>query len=651
MRLPSWTPCIADADDFDCSDCDVGWGPCPLRTDSSRRHFRATRARIRAGRPDLPTYLSALAESEATNLAIRHLFPLPAAMIREGLSRELQEGLTDADLESILLASDHFIQTSPHMFKASGVARSPAEPSHDHDVDLTSGAQLARLAARSSTLSSEDQRRAFKRLAGLKLGASYPSRDTALRAMDRTIDELAQRVLRREGWSIADAQSAALGDAAVTGTAEGEDELKERHQLLSAIQASAMLASRQPQDLDREATALGAALVIANLRLVLSICERIANGRSMELVDVFQEGAVGLLKAMGSFDPFRGFAFSTYATWWIRQAAQRAVADQDRTIRLPVHMVDTVNRLSRVTRELGIKLSREPTMEEIADAMSSIGLEAVSPDRVHEVQQYSKDAISLDAQLARSGPADYASSLGSRLVDRGIESPEDGAIAASAREALQVALSSIAAKERRVLELRFGLADGRARTLEEVGGHFNLTRERIRQIEAKALTRLRHPSRKRPLEGYLGPARQLDRPRRSSPPSLLKSFSTWDRPPAHEPPQFRDVDPIDVVRGMYVTIGDRVARVCTLGAGYAIATTSGWGLYPNSVDSDDRGPWCRCTRPETSMAHMYAFLGAVPARYPGVPEVGRCCESCLRAVHPSAGAAANARPDPAPGLT
>ena len=295
------------------------------------------------------------------------------------------------------------------------------------------------------------------------------------------------------GEKVVEEENLVLTDEEITKDININDPVR---MYLKEIGRISLLSSEEEMDLSvRIANGDEAAknvLAESNLRLVVSIAKRYV-GRGLLFLDLIQEGNIGLMKAVEKFDYGKGYKFSTYATWWIRQAITRALADQARTIRVPVHMVETINKMARVQRQMTLELNREPSDEELAEKMG------ISVEKVREVMKISQDPVSLDTPIGEEDD----SHLGDFIKDERSMSPEEYATNEILKEEIQNVLMTLQEREREVLELRFGLVDGTSHTLEEVGKKFNVTRERIRQIEAKALRKLRHPSRAKKLKDFL----------------------------------------------------------------------------------------------------------------------------------------------------
>jgi RNA polymerase primary sigma factor len=297
-----------------------------------------------------------------------------------------------------------------------------------------------------------------------------------------------------EGTGSSDTVKMYLREIGRVDLLSADDERKLAMRIELTLLAGALDATerRRIKEIIRDGNDANDKLVEANLRLVVSIAKRYV-GRGMNLLDLVQEGNLGLMRAVEKFDYTKGFKFSTYATWWIRQAITRSIADQARTIRIPVHMVEHMNRVVRVQRQLAQELEREPTIEELAEKT------ALTPERVREIQRIAQDPLSLDSPVGEEDD----SNLGDFIEDSGADAPADVATRRMLAQAVEQALDELSEREQEVMRLRYGLVDGQARTLEEVGKEFGVTRERIRQIEAKTLAKLRHPQRSQKLKEFL----------------------------------------------------------------------------------------------------------------------------------------------------
>ncbi len=541
MRYPRWTPCFADPDDFSCNDCEIGFvTKCPLRTDQTLRAYLAAIFRHRhAAGMDAGDLLS-LGARAAQTMLLGDL-SLPASVIRERIGSSASP-YSDEQLGRAIRSVSGVDETSPGMFRRTGEITIDAEVA---PILSTAGAAIARDIVRSTVPSAGDQTRLHRRLSAASKLSSYDSRREAIGDLEAQISALSDEVLGVEGWSVSDAVGYATSARPIRPPPTNDG--GKRTALLTAIAAHVLLERMAPNDASVEHVQLSAMALMQNQKLVASLAVRYSHGGGMLFADLFQEGMIGLRRAVERFDPFRGYAFSTFATPWIRQAITRAIADQARTIRIPVHMVETINRLIHVHRTLLQQLGREPTAEEIArrmtrdaivrelrdqlqreptedelDEREAIGPQTISPEKVREIMMVSQEPVSLETPIreeediepgmlvqASVRAADgiltaFDGHLGDFIPDLASVAPADAASHQLLKEQVKGVLDSLTPRERRVLQLRFGLEDDRSRTLEEVGRDFNVTRERIRQIEAKALRKLRHPTRSQKLKDYLG---------------------------------------------------------------------------------------------------------------------------------------------------
>ena len=520
MRLPSWTPCKADPDRFRCQECEIGFVPrCDLRADESLRFYQSQTHALRT-RGGLDQKRGAIIASRAWDALRGHSLSVSPGLVLDLLGTSLP-ATSIGEVQAALRTSELFVETSPAMFRVRPMGGIAWDTTHSR-LRLQSGSLIASLLADATPPEPAPQHRLHCRLAGLDLARRFPSREAGLRELEARIDVFADRLLGDLGWSITTAVALATGQIHIR-PASGMS-ADERSQFLQTVSAHTILQSATPAQAGEEWAARRHEAVLGNLRLVASIALSMRTSGAVDWADRFQEGVIGLANAVGKFDPYKGFKFSTYATWWIRQAITRAIADQARTIRIPVHMVETINRLIRVQRTLLQELGREPTIEEIARRMSrdeivrelreklqreptesevddreEQGPQTVSPEKVREIMKVSQEPVSLETPIGE----EEDSHLGDFIPDLASVAPADAASHQLLKEQVEGVLDSLTPRERRVLQLRFGLEDGRSRTLEEVGRDFNVTRERIRQIEAKALRKLNHPSRSRRLQDWL----------------------------------------------------------------------------------------------------------------------------------------------------
>lgn len=511
MKLPSWTPCFVDPVQFDCAECDIGDEPCLLRSDPTLRAFVSAQWRRRK----YQTVRAFELEPAAAQIALESLREIVSsqgvsstpAIAHARLPRELRESLTTTDVAALLAASSEFRQSSPGMFRKAGLEEDDPDGTSIKPGGPTSGAAIEELLAANAPLHADQQRLLLKRFAGLRQVGSFTEIENATSGLSQVIDAELAPVMREERWSLSRIHAFATDGQPVVFSHDDPISVEKRSRLLSAINGLELLVHGSLPELDLERVALRNRLVLANVRLVSDIAYGYSRGRFLEFGDLFHEGLFGLFAALDKFDPFRGFALSTYATPWIRQRVTRALADGDRTIRLPVHAVEELARMRRGGRYAELELDEtRQTVEEVeeesfeteGDDDDEWSIDQLANDDAEELRRFRRFVA------ADTPPIPIDQVAEGRLADsRDVDDPFELAAVSQLSDVISGLLSTLTAREAHVLRRRFGLDDGRSRTLEEVGQDFNLTRERIRQIEAKALKKMRHFKRRRKIDSYL----------------------------------------------------------------------------------------------------------------------------------------------------
>lgn len=478
MRLPRWTPCFVDPDEFSCSDCEVPKPlACPLLLDETRRDFEAARWRRRRGGTgsidDAPDDdISVLVELQETLRQQR--VSVPAELAHKFLPQEARNRLTPAGIKMALRSSEHFRETTPGMFVAVETEGNEA-PKHDA-LPVRSGVAIEALLAIAAPNDATQQLAAFKELSGLRRLASFAESSEIRLALEGVVGELLPSVQARDGLTLTQIHAAATSGIA-TSFANMSEEAKDcRHSLFSAIQALQLLDHDDLREPGNRLVAVRDKLVLANLRLVATIVDSLRRGAFVRWADSFQAGVMGLLAAIDRFDPFMGFAFSTYATHWIRQAATRQLADSDRAIRLPIHVVDELNRVLRSKRQIETGQNGGALSTEIAEHLKADGSD-IDPEHVDKLLALNRSVFSWDAMLDAG-------------VDRATNHHVDAETKSDLRAHLDELLTLLSADQRQILQARFGW-HGEPEALEIVGRRQGVTRERIRQKEARALRLLR----------------------------------------------------------------------------------------------------------------------------------------------------------------
>ena len=461
LRAPADAPCLRDPDSFDCADCEIGWTPrCRLRTDDELRAEGAALWRTHHHVPNLDPHLSGQIERVSLALLQRQGIAVPARLIHSYLPAWMQEECTLDSLTSILRWSQSSWEATPGMFRyVRGDARSIWT-----GFRSSTGAMLSSLLFAHPAPNGRTQTGQLKRLAALAIARRYADRVDASAALEAAVVKLLPLVAD-EGWTVTDLADVAVGRAQLPQRLLNAPS-PERTRLLGGILAVELLRKRNSASIAAEFTTLNDEILTSNVRLVAHEARRYATGEFMHMGDLFQEGFLGLMRALEKFDAYRGFAFSTYATPWIRQKIRRAIADQGRTIRFPVHTVDKLNAI----RSARVRLGRGAIPEAIA---ASCGL---TVDEVRQINRWAQPVLPLTSPLTDR--------MGQVALENAIDAIEWQAT-------LTRHVNDLVVAQRRVLSLRYGLTDGVSRTLAEVGIELHVTRERVRQVERKALDRLR----------------------------------------------------------------------------------------------------------------------------------------------------------------
>ena len=490
-RLPDWTPCSEDPEDFDCEECEVGWTACKLKLDDSLRHSRA----IQKARFKSPVRFSRneerdlRIESETVKLLQSHGVAVNGRILLEYLPKKVLDGVTAGELDNLLHVSKKFADSSPGMFKLAANQCSDDHNGSVRQLPVSSGTELQFLLDASPPLSAGVQSILFKRYRGLKTLSSFETRQQASISLDKTIDELLDSVASRRGWSVRSIHKFAVGPESLPTSQNNNGPLSDEDifstsELLAAISASEICTNSADFPGPGSLVSFAQDLILHNLRLVAKEARANAHGGFLEFSDLFQVGVIGLMTAIDRFDPYRGYQFSTYATHWIKQSITRELANTNRTVRLPVHMVEQLNAFLKDREILYTELGRHPTVSELA---SESGLESA---RVQWLLELASPMIPLE-HLSCDEDGYVANSI--KVIEELDDDIWRSAFDGSLKDSVKSVLSTLSSREEEVLRLRFGIECDRNHTLEEIGQMVGVTRERVRQIESKAIGKIRKP--------------------------------------------------------------------------------------------------------------------------------------------------------------